>query len=253
MDPMDNEKFGAFVAQMRKQKGWTQKDLAQKLCLSDKAVSKWERGLSMPDVALLSPLADLLGVTVTELLRGQKAASPDPLDAREVDELVSKTLRLSADEEQRRVRGRRHRALLYFSGAAAAVLECALLLALGYSPASLRDNIGLAELFNLLFGSWFCLFARETLPAYYDENKISFYSSGVFRMNLAGIRFHNSNWPHILRAGYVWTLAIAVLFPLLYLVLSRYFPALWGSGKGFQMASALGLFIPLYIAGKRYE
>ena len=61
MYEMDKAKFGAFVAQLRKEQGVTQKDLAQKLYISDKAVSKWETGVNTPDVALLIPLAELLG------------------------------------------------------------------------------------------------------------------------------------------------------------------------------------------------
>ena len=68
MFEIDKAKFGAFVAQLRKEKGLMQKELAEKLYVSDKAVSKWERGLSIPDVAILVPLAEILGVTVTELL-----------------------------------------------------------------------------------------------------------------------------------------------------------------------------------------
>ena len=59
---MDKERFGAFVAGERRRLGVTQRELAQRLFISDKAVSKWERGLSLPDVSLLIPLAELLGV-----------------------------------------------------------------------------------------------------------------------------------------------------------------------------------------------
>ena len=52
---IDNGKFGAFLVQLRQEKGLTQKELAEKLYVSDKAVSKWERGLSLPDIALLQP------------------------------------------------------------------------------------------------------------------------------------------------------------------------------------------------------
>ena len=72
MYEIDKEKFGTFLSQLRREKGMTQKDLAEKLFVSDKAVSKWERGLSLPDVALLQPLADLMGVTISELLSGQR-------------------------------------------------------------------------------------------------------------------------------------------------------------------------------------
>ena len=65
MFEIDKEAFGAFLAEQRKAKGYTQKTLAEKLFVSDKAVSKWERGLSMPDISLLAPLSDILGISVT--------------------------------------------------------------------------------------------------------------------------------------------------------------------------------------------
>lgn len=54
--------FGSFLAQLRREKGMTQKELAACLYVSDKAVSKWERGLSVPDISLLVPLAEQLNV-----------------------------------------------------------------------------------------------------------------------------------------------------------------------------------------------
>ena len=69
---MDNEKMGQFISELRKSHQMTQRELAEKLDVSDKAVSKWERGLSCPDIALLSPLADILGITTTELLNGER-------------------------------------------------------------------------------------------------------------------------------------------------------------------------------------
>ena len=68
MFEIDKEKFGALISELRKEKGYTQKELAQQLYVSDKAVSKWETGNSIPDTSLLIPLAELLGVSVTELL-----------------------------------------------------------------------------------------------------------------------------------------------------------------------------------------
>ena len=54
---MDNIRFGSFVAQLRKERGLTQKELAQRLHVTDKAVSKWETGRGFPDLKLLEPLA----------------------------------------------------------------------------------------------------------------------------------------------------------------------------------------------------
>ena len=69
---MDNKKIGLFISSLRKEKKMTQLVLAEKLFVSDKAVSKWERGLSLPDVGLLEDLAKLLGVSVSEILKGEK-------------------------------------------------------------------------------------------------------------------------------------------------------------------------------------
>jgi len=88
MYQINNEKFGHFLAEVRKEKQMTQKDLADKLFVSDKTVSKWERGLSMPNVVLLIPIADILDVTVTELLRGEKIDTQKNIDTKEVEELV---------------------------------------------------------------------------------------------------------------------------------------------------------------------
>ena len=76
MFEIDKKKFGAFVAELRREKGYTQKELSEKLFLSDKAVSKWETGASIPDTTLLVPLSELLGVSVTDFccVSGGKAA-----------------------------------------------------------------------------------------------------------------------------------------------------------------------------------
>ena len=92
MYQISNEKFGLFVTELRKKKNLTQKDLAEKLYVSDKTVSKWERGLSMPNVVLLIPIADILDVTVTELLSGEKIDTQKNIDKKEIEELVVGTL-----------------------------------------------------------------------------------------------------------------------------------------------------------------
>lgn len=69
---MDNKKMGNFISELRKSKSMTQKELAEKLNITDKAVSKWERGLGYPDITIVSSLADILEVTVNELLNGER-------------------------------------------------------------------------------------------------------------------------------------------------------------------------------------
>lgn len=72
---MYSEKTGQFIAGLRKEKNLTQKDLAEKLFVTDKAVSKWEQGLSLPDISILQPLADILSVSVSEILNGERAVN----------------------------------------------------------------------------------------------------------------------------------------------------------------------------------
>lgn len=67
---MDKAKIGTFVAKLRKESGMTQKELAEKLFVTDKAISKWECGQSYPDISMLEPLAEALNVSVMELLEG---------------------------------------------------------------------------------------------------------------------------------------------------------------------------------------
>ena len=65
---MNYEKTGKLIQELRKEKGLTQMSLAEKLGVTDRAVSKWERGKSFPDVSMLRPLAEALGISVSELL-----------------------------------------------------------------------------------------------------------------------------------------------------------------------------------------
>lgn len=73
---MDNIKFGKFIKQLRAEKNMTQKQLAEKLFITDKAVSKWERGLSLPDISLLENIAEIFDVSVSELVNGERDTSP---------------------------------------------------------------------------------------------------------------------------------------------------------------------------------
>ena len=70
MYQINNEKFGHFLAEVRKEKQMTQKDLADKLFVSDKTVSKWERGNSMPNVTLLMELKGLIREALIKMILG---------------------------------------------------------------------------------------------------------------------------------------------------------------------------------------
>lgn len=100
---MDKEKFGHFVSALRKEKGMTQKDFAEKLFLTDKAVSKWERGLSFPDISLLEPIAEILDVTVLELLQGERILEEEAvMPVEEVQKMMDESLSISDEEINRK-------------------------------------------------------------------------------------------------------------------------------------------------------
>lgn len=77
---MNQERIGAFIARLRAEKNLTQKDLGQRLGVTDKAVSKWENGRCMPDILLLKPLCAALGITINELLNGERDVSESKTD-----------------------------------------------------------------------------------------------------------------------------------------------------------------------------
>ena len=75
---MDNIKTGALIRERRKEKGLTQRELAERLHVTDRAVSKWERGLCAPDIALLEPLSEALDLSVLELISGERVRTEEP-------------------------------------------------------------------------------------------------------------------------------------------------------------------------------
>lgn len=122
---MDAVKTGALIAQARKEKGITQRELAERVYVSVQAVSKWELGKNFPDLALMEPLADELGLTVTELLAGERGEQPG-------EEAVRDSLRFG--ESQLRPKIKRWKWLFIL----AAALLLALVLWLSY--VWVRDN-----------------------------------------------------------------------------------------------------------------
>lgn len=74
---MNQEQIGKFIAEARKKANLTQQELASKLRITDRAVSKWENGRSMPDISLLKDLANILNVSVNDILSGEKSESDD--------------------------------------------------------------------------------------------------------------------------------------------------------------------------------
>ena len=97
---MDKEKTGEYIRNLRKKKGWTQMQLAEQLHISDKAVSKWERGISFPDIELMEELAQVFQVDVADIIRGEEAGRAEHT----VNELVKDTIDIAKREKKRQIR-----------------------------------------------------------------------------------------------------------------------------------------------------
>ena len=98
---MNKERFGTYIAENRKQMGMTQAQLAEHLHVTDKAVSKWERGLSYPDVTLLEPLADVFGISIDLLLRCQMPADDrEDFAVEEQNESIKNVVEISKENRR---------------------------------------------------------------------------------------------------------------------------------------------------------
>ena len=264
---IDRVAFGAFVATQRKEKVYTQKELADRLFVSDKAVSKWERGLSLPDISLLVPLSQALDVTVMELLQGSKleAERKDELELgfSEVERLVKKAVMFSEEtNEEKKLRREKNGPIFakLLAVSVAEVVVCAVLLF--YILANERNPLyincitcfGTLEILGIAFGVHIWLFMKDRLPSYYDENRISEYADGMFRMSMPGLYFNNKNWKPITVVLKKWNAAVLVGVPL-WCIFMLLFIKEWSVALTFSLVvlviSLFGLFVPVYVAGRK--
>lgn len=200
MYELDKAAFGQFLAQLRREKGMTQKELAATLYVSDKAVSKWERGLSVPDISLLVPLAEQLNVTVAELLQGRRVEEEQRFTREETEDLIRKALTFSAEPPERRQARTKKYLPVYVICCVLGVAEALALLIIGV-------------VFGVVYGAYAMFWMAETLPRYYDENRICNFAQGAFHIHIPGIYYNNRNWKHVLRAFRVWSMVSLVLVP----------------------------------------
>lgn len=247
---IDKKKFGAFVSELRKEKGYTQKQLAEKLFLSDKAVSKWETGVSIPDITLLIPLAELLGITVTELLMCERMKNDIPMDRGQVEDVVKTALAYSEEDASRAYQTKTKWPIIYFC----AVLVGTIGMLLNIQHHVLSETLLTSVILGVIFGAYFCFLVKMKLPVFYDENRCGLYYDGVFRMNVPGVAFNNSNWPYIVRAGRIWSCLSIVLYPFINLGMSLLNAEYWVQIETYVFLVLLlgGLFIPIYVVGKKY-
>ena len=113
---MDQIKIGKFIAECRKKKNLTQAQLAEKLNITDRAISKWETGKAMPDSDIMLVLCSILGINVNELLCGET------IDMQQKDEQLNELIFQMAKNEERYHKRLRHSAYVIFATSLAALI-----------------------------------------------------------------------------------------------------------------------------------
>ena len=134
---MDQIKIGKFIAAARKAHGMTQKQLAERLLISDKTVSKWERGKGLPEVGLMLPLCELLEITVNDLLSGEKI-SENNYQKKAEENMMS----LMQENQE----NKKHLALSVICGVITVIAVCALVVIAAYMPIPTAARIALIVL-----------------------------------------------------------------------------------------------------------
>lgn len=276
---IDLERFGIFVSRLRSERGMTQKALAEKLFVSNKAVSKWENGQSLPDINLLEPLAEMLGVTVPELLHGERLNEEGstegqldrPFTIEELKKWFSErdaAIRKASPEKKERWR---RGILLYMASILLSGVEILLLYLLGSRLGMGGFDVSMEVLLEvglvLMFGPWFFWIMPECLPSYYDVVSLSYFAYGGMHINMPGVHFNNRNWPHILKAWRNFGFWVPVGWPAcwaLLWVIFQYRPLLEMTEADFSIVVLLfrilmplavilgGLFVPTYKAARKY-
>lgn len=106
MAVVEQEKIGKFILQLRKERNLTQKELAEKIGVTDRAISKWENGRGMPELSLIKPLCDELDISVNELLSGERIAKDEYQE--KLEENILNTIAYANEKAERE-----HRVCMY--------------------------------------------------------------------------------------------------------------------------------------------
>lgn len=184
---MDLQIIGRFIKEQRKMKGMTQAELAEKICVSEKTISKWECGNGFPDTSLMLPLCKELGITANELLSGKKLTGDEYMRQAENNLVTLKT-----QQEQS------HKLLLtieYILGYMSSLTLIILVFVASYinMPTWLRIFLIVFGLIHTIFGIHFCIVIEKDAGFYecqHCHNKyIPTYKQVLFSMHYGRTRY----------------------------------------------------------------
>lgn len=184
---MNQVKIGRFIAECRKKNGLTQMQLAEKLNITDRAVSKWENGKSLPDSSIMLDLCKLLNISVNDLLSGEIVTMNN------YDENLEKNLLKMVKEKERA--DERLLSLEIVMGIVGVILCLALIFVASYVPMTAWLRVVLWSIgFVFLFVVAFCLLKIEQVAGYYEcehchHKYIPTYSSVLWAMHINRTRY----------------------------------------------------------------
>ena len=159
---MDQKKIGAFIAQCRKEKNLTQMQLAELLEITSQAVSKWENGRGMPDVSLLQPLCDVLGISLNELFSGEHISAEEYKG--KAEENISRLFK------EKQIAGYKPVKYLFSICANVTLFVAATESAIGLAGSFFNSTILIAMLINVCV--WLILFLASMGKLVYDRRKL---------------------------------------------------------------------------------
>ena len=159
---MDQKKTGAFIARCRKEKNLTQMQLAELLGITNQAVSKWENGRGMPDVSLLQPLCDVLGISLNELFSGEHISAEEYKG--KAEENISRLFK------EKQIAGYKPVKYLFSICANVTLFVAATESAIGLAGSFFNSTILIAMLINVCV--WLILFLASMGKLVYDRRKL---------------------------------------------------------------------------------
>ena len=182
---MEKKSIGSFIAILRKSQGMTQRELAERLCVSDKAVSRWERDEAAPDLTLIPVIADIFGVTCDEILRGEKLQKTDdtaPIQKKGSEKQLRHLIGMNLNKFKKQL-------WIVFGLAAAGVVLCLILYLSGYPTAGLGTGLVFSIAAAVVLGVYTtaALFPGDTDEL--DEESVVSYKKSVYSKAFHGAMF----------------------------------------------------------------
>ncbi len=160
---MNQKRIGAFIAQCRKEKNLTQMQLAELLEITSQAVSKWETGRGMPDVSMLQPLCDILGISLNELFSGEHLSNEEYRG--KAEENISKLFQEKQIADLKPVK--------YLFSTCANVTLLVVVIELVVGVIGYFFNPIMLQVMLINASVWFALFLASMAKLTYDKNKLS--------------------------------------------------------------------------------